>query len=124
MNKSDIPFLPVTELSRLIERKEVSPVEATEAYLERIDDLDFKFNSYITVARKEAIQAARDAEQAIARGSYLGPMHGIPVGVKDQFWTSGIRTTGGSHILADFIPNEDATVVANLKKAGPLSWAS
>ena len=118
MNKSDIPYLSATELSRLIERKEVSSVEATEAYLDRIDDLDFKFNSYFTVTRKEALQAARDADQAIAKGEYLGPMHGIPVTVKDQLWTKGIRTTGGSRILADFVPEEDATVIANLKRAG------
>ena len=118
MNKSDIPFLSATELSHLIERKEVSSVEATEAYLNRIDDLDFKFNSYFTVTRKEALQAARDADQAIATDNYLGPMHGIPVAIKDQLWTKGIRTTDGSRILADFVPDKDATVVTNLKKAG------
>ena len=120
MDKADIPFLSATELSRLIESKEVSPVEATEANLERIDDLDFKFNSYLTVSRKEALQAAREAEQAIAQGNYLGPMHGIPVAVKDQFWSRGIRSTGGSFFLADFIPDEDATVIANLKTAGAI----
>ena len=100
MNKADIPYLSTTELSRCIERKEVSPVEATEAYLERIDDLDFKFNSFITVIRKEALQAAKEAEQEIAQGNYLGPMHGIPVAVKDQFLTKSIRTTGGSRSSA------------------------
>ena len=120
MNKADIPFLSATELSRLIERKEVSPVEATEAYLDRIDDLDFKFNSYFTVCRKEALQAAREAEHAIAQGNYLGPMHGIPVAVKDQLWSKGIRTTIGSRIMADFFPEEDATAVANLKRAGAI----
>ena len=118
MDSADIPYLSATELSRLIERKEVSPVQATEAYLERIDDLDFKFNAYLTVCRKEALKAAEEAEKAIAQGNYLGPMHGIPVAVKDQFWSKGIRSTGGSRFLADFIPDEDATVVANLKKAG------
>ena len=118
MDKPDIPFLSATELSKLIESKEVSPVEATEAYLDRIDDMDFKFNSYITVSRKEALEAAQKAEQEIAGGNYLGPMHGIPVAVKDQFWSKGVRTTGGSPILSDFVPDEDATVVANLKKAG------
>ena len=83
MDKTDIPFLSASDLSRLIEKKEVSPVQATEAYLERIDDLNFKFNSYLTVCREEALQAAQQAEQAIAQGNYLGPMHGIPVAVKD-----------------------------------------
>ena len=118
MNKSDIPYLSASALSRLIEKKEVSPVEATEAYLDRIDDQDFKFNAYLTVTRDLALQAAREAEQAIAKGGYLGPMHGIPVAVKDQLKSKGIRTTGGSRLLADFIPDEDATVIANLKKAG------
>ena len=93
-------------------------MEATEAYLERIDDLDFKFNSYLTVTRKIALQAAQEAEQAILQGSYLGPMHGIPVAVKDQLWSKGIRSTAGSRFLADFIPDEDATPIANLKRAG------
>ncbi len=116
--KAEIPFLGVAELSELIRKKEVSPVEVTEAYLERIDNLDFKFNAYLTVCRQQALDQAREAEAAIARGEYLGPMHGIPVAVKDQIWTQGIRTTGGSRILAEFVPEEDATAVANLKKAG------
>ena len=118
MIKEELPYLSAAELAGLIERKEVSPIEVTEAYLDRIDALDFKFNAYLTVCRDEALQAAREAEQAIARGNYLGPMHGIPVAVKDQFWTGGIRSTGGSRILADFIPDEDATAIANLRRAG------
>ena len=120
MDKTDIPFLSAAELSRLIESKEVSPVEATEAYLQRIDELDFKFNAYLTVCREEALQAAREAEKAIVQGNHLGPMHGVPVAVKDQLWSKGIRTTGGSRILADFVPDEDATAIANLKKAGAI----
>ena len=118
MDKSDLPFLSATQLARLIEKREVSPVEATESYIDRIDELDFKFNSYLTVCREEALKAAQEAERAIAQGNYLGPMHGIPVAVKDQFWSKGIRTTGGSRILADFVPDEDATVVAKVKQAG------
>ena len=120
MNKSDIPFLSVAEFGHLIKTKEVSPVEATEAYLDRIDDLDFKFNAYLTVCRKDALQAAQGAEQAIGQGNYLGPMHGIPVAVKDQLRSKGVRTTGGSRILADFIPGEDATALANLKREGAI----
>ena len=118
MNKSDIPFQTAAELSRLIKKREVSPVEATEAYLDRIDDLDFKFNSFLTVCRKQALQTAHEAEDAIAGGNYLGPMHGVPVAVKDQISSKGIRTTGGSVIMADFIPDEDATAFARLKEAG------
>ena len=120
MEKRDLPFLSTAELSELIRQKEVSPVDLTESYLERIDAVNFKFNSYLTVCRKEALQAAQQAEQAIVQGNYLGPMHGIPVAVKDQLWTKGIRTTVGSRFMADFFPEEDATAVANLKKAGAI----
>ena len=120
MDRSDIPFLSATELASYIEAKQVSPVEAVEAYLDRIDDLDFKFNAYLTVCRREALQAARQAEQEISRGDYRGPMHGIPVAVKDQLWSKGIRSTDGSRVLADFIPDEDATALANLKRAGAI----
>ena len=118
MDKADIPFLSATELSRLIKAKDVSPVEATQAYLERIDDLDYKFNSYLVVCRDQAIQVARQAERDISRGNYLGPMHGIPVAVKDQMWAKGIRCSGGSRILTDFVPTEDSTTVKYLKRAG------
>ena len=118
MDKLDIPFLSATELSRLLETREVSPVEATEAYLERIDHVDSKLNSYVTVTPEEALRAARAAQEAIATGKRLGPMHGVPVAVKDQFYTRGIRTTAGSTIMWDFVPDEDATVVANLYRAG------
>ena len=120
MNKADLPFLTATELGRLIKNRDVSPVEATEAYLERIDDVDFKFNAYLTVCREIAMEAAKDAEQAIIRGNYLGPMHGIPVAVKDQILTKGIRTTIGSPIFNDYVPDEDATVIANLKSSGAI----
>ncbi len=120
MDKSDIPFLSAADLSQLIQGKEVSPVDAAEAYLERIDSLDFKFNSYLALCSEEALAAAREAERAIARGDYLGPMHGLPVAVKDQLWSKGVRSTGGSRILADFIPDEDATAIANLKRAGAI----
>ncbi len=118
MDKQDIPFLTVAELGELIRQRVVSPVEATAAYIDRIDALNFKFNSYLTVCRQEAMAEAEDAERAIARGEYLGPMHGIPVAVKDQIWTKGVRTTVGSRLMGDFFPDEDATAIANLRRAG------
>ena len=118
MDKSELPFLSASHLSRLIASREVSPVEATEAYLDRIDSLDFKFNAYLTVTREMALEAAREAEREIAAGRHRGPMHGVPVAVKDQFLSAGVRTTGGSRILADYVPEEDATVIANLNQAG------
>ncbi|SVA07914.1 uncharacterized protein METZ01_LOCUS60768 [marine metagenome] len=118
MDKKALPFLTATQLSKLIETKEVSPVEATEAYLDRIEEVDPKLNSYITITGEQALDAARQAEQEIATGMHRGPLHGVPVAVKDQFNTAGILTTGGSSILKDNIPTDDATVITNLKKAG------
>jgi aspartyl-tRNA(Asn)/glutamyl-tRNA(Gln) amidotransferase subunit A len=118
MNTPDIPMLSATTLGELIRKKEISPVEATTAYLNRIEAVDTKLGSYITVCREEALQAARESEQAVVRGQWRGPLHGVPYAVKNQFWTRGIRTTGGSRLLADFVPDADATVVSRLKAAG------
>ena len=82
MNKQEIPFLSATELAVLIQAGEVSPAEATEAYLDRIAEVDGKLNSYITVTGEAALAEARQAEAEIAAGNYRGPMHGIPVAVK------------------------------------------
>ena len=118
MDNQDIPFLTAAALAGLIKSREVSPVEATQAYLDRIDRIDSTLNSYITVCGEQALDEARQAEREIATGGYKGPMHGIPVAVKDQFYTKGVLTTGGSNILKDLVPDEDATVVANLRDAG------
>lgn len=118
MDKADIPFLSASGLSELIKKREISSVEAVEAYLDRIDSLNGKLYAYLTVCRDEALQAAREADQALTQGRDLGPMHGIPLAVKDQIYSAGIRTTGGSPIFNDFVPDEDATVIANLKSAG------
>jgi aspartyl-tRNA(Asn)/glutamyl-tRNA(Gln) amidotransferase subunit A len=118
MNKSDLPFLSASELSRLIAAKEVSPVEVAESYLERIDSLNGKLRAYVTVTADVALEAAKKAEQEIAKGNHRGPMHGVPVAVKDQIYTKGILTTGGSPVFSDFIPTVDATVITNLKESG------
>lgn len=120
VQRSELPFLTVAELGRLIRSGEVSPVEATEAYLERINRVDDRINSYITVCHEEARQAARTAEQEIAAGRYRGPLHGVPVAVKDQFDTDGIRTTYGSALEWDNVPSQDAVVVTRLKEAGAI----
>ncbi|MBI2554595.1 MAG: Asp-tRNA(Asn)/Glu-tRNA(Gln) amidotransferase subunit GatA [Candidatus Rokubacteria bacterium] len=116
----DLAWKPITELSRLVAAKEVSPVEVVQAYLDRIDALDGKLKAFIIVCRDEALAAAKNAEAAVMGGQALGPLHGIPIGVKDLYATKGIRTTGGSKILADWVPDEDATVVARLKEAGAI----
>lgn len=120
MDSTALPFLTVAELAQLIQQREVSPVDVVQAYLDRIDQVDSKLNSYITVCRDEALEEARLAEEAIAAGNYLGPMHGIPVSVKDQMKTRGILTTCGSKILEDYVPDEDATVITNLKRSGAI----
>ena len=118
MDKKELPFLTASQLSNLIETKEISPVEATEAYLDRIEEVDPKLNSYITITGEQAFESARQAEQEIAAGKHRGPLHGVPMAVKDQFNTAGVLTTGGSRILKDNVPSEDATVIAKLKEAG------
>ena len=120
MDKADIPFLSVAQLSELIKDRTVSPVDTVEAYLDRIDSLNSKLYAYLTVCRDESLQAARESEQALDRGEYLGPLHGIPVAVKDQLNTAGIRTTSGTPIFGDFVPEEDATVITKLKSAGAI----
>ena len=118
MDRAEIPFLTVAELSQLIRTGDVSPVEATEAYLERIESLNDDVRAYLTVTEQEARQAAREAEEEIAAGRYRGTLHGIPVAVKDQIYTEGIRTTGGTPVFDKFVPDYDATVIARLKEAG------
>ena len=117
-SEEELAYKPITELARLIRDREVSPVELVQAYLDRIDRYDDGLRAFITVLRDEALHAAQEAESEVMSGGVLGPMHGIPIGVKDQFYTKGILTTGGSNILKDFVPEEDATVVSKLKEAG------
>ncbi|GIT44680.1 MAG: hypothetical protein Ct9H300mP11_26160 [Chloroflexota bacterium] len=118
MNKSELPFLSATVLSKLLAAKEVSPVEATEAYLERIQSLDSTIRAFVTVTAETALVSAKQSEQEIVKGDHRGPMHGIPVAVKDQIYTKGVLTTGGSPVFGDFVPAFDATVVENLRKSG------
>ena len=120
MDNTEIAFLSATELGSAIQSKQISPVEAVEAYLERIQRIDPKVNSYITVCADQALEDARQAEAEIQRGEYWGPLHGIPIGIKDQIYTKGIRTTDASKIRSDFVPGEDATVVTKLKNAGAI----
>ena len=118
MDKARIPFLSVAELSDLLRTGEVSPVEATEAYLDRIDSKDSQIGAYLTILREQALEAARAAEREIAQGQYRGPLHGVPYAVKDQIYTKGVRTTGGSPVFNDFVPENDATVISRLNEAG------
>jgi aspartyl-tRNA(Asn)/glutamyl-tRNA(Gln) amidotransferase subunit A len=112
------PFLGAARQAALVRARQVSPIELVRAYLERIDRLDGRLRAYITVTREAALDAARHAEDAVTRGAPLGPLHGVPFAVKDQFATRGVLTTAGSRILAHHVPDEDATVVARLTAAG------
>ena len=118
MERNELPFLSATALAELLRRREVSPVEVTVAYLARIEQVDPALNSYITVTAEQAMAEARQAEAEIAAGNYRGPLHGVPVAVKDQFCTDGVLTTGGSSILSEYVPDYDATVMSKLKDAG------
>lgn len=111
-------FLPATTLAAAIRDRHLSPVEVTEAVLARIYRLNPPLRAYITVADDHAMTAARDAEAAVLRGDPLGPLHGVPVSVKDLSYTKGIRTTRGSLVFADFVPDEDQPIVVALKTAG------
>ena len=106
------------EAATLLRERRVSPLELTEACLARIETVEPRLNAFVTVTADLARAQARDAEGEIAAGRYRGPLHGIPVAVKDLFATKGIRTTAGSRILATWIPEEDATVVRKLREAG------
>ena len=94
----------MTDLSWLIAARKVSAVEALEATLARVRTLDDKLNAFITVCAEQALADAKKADQEIARGDYRGPLHGVPVTIKDMFETAGVLTTGGSKILQDWIP--------------------
>ena len=120
MSNQELVFLTATELASKIRNKEVSPVEAVEAYLERIAQINPRLNAYITVLADEALTEARQSESDIASGRNKGPLHGVPVGVKDQIHTRGIRTSDASRVRSDFVPDVDATVVAGLKSSGAI----
>lgn len=118
---SELCWTSMTDLARMIATKKVSPVEVVQAHLDRIATLDGKLKSYITVMGDTALAGARAAEAAVQSGATLGPLHGVPVGFKDLYCTKGVKTTGGSKILADWVPEEDATVVARLAGAGAIA---
>ncbi|MFQ5898087.1 MAG: amidase [Candidatus Methylomirabilia bacterium] len=115
---TELVWKPITELARLIAERQISPVEVVQAHLHRIEALDPKLRAFITLCQDEALAAAKVAEAAVVGGQRLGRLHGIPIGLKDLYATRGIRTTGGSKILAEWVPDEDATVVVRLKEAG------
>ena len=120
MPQADLAFTPATELAALIRGRQLSPVELMRATLARIEHSQPVLNAFITIAGDAAMDQAHAAEDALRRGDVVGPLHGIPVAVKDLVPTAGIRTTWGSLIFKDHVPDTDAIVVARLKQAGAI----
>jgi len=115
---TDPHFLSIAEASALIQQRKLSPVELTQAFLDRIAALDDQLHAYITVTADQAMNQARAAEAEIAAGTYKGPLHGIPVALKDIYCTNGIRTTCHSRTREDYVPDFDATTVTKLYEHG------
>src|SRR5437899_6623585 len=120
MTATELCFTPATALSRLFRAKKLSPVEVMRAVLARIDAVNPLLTAYCTVAGESALRAARAAERAILKHRPLGPLHGVPVSIKDLTETKGIRTTWGSKIFEHHVPGEDALVVERLRAAGAI----
>jgi aspartyl-tRNA(Asn)/glutamyl-tRNA(Gln) amidotransferase subunit A len=118
MAANELCFLSIAQLGEQIRKRTVSPVEVTQAYLARVQTLDPKLNSYITVTAERALQEAKAAEEQIRGGTYLSPLHGIPLAHKDIVATKGIKTTCASKVLKDQVPDYDAAVIERLRAAG------
>src|SRR2546422_653241 len=117
-NVDELVWRPATELAALIRSKQISPVELTEAVLARIDALNPRLNAFCLVAHDLARRGAREAEIAVTKAEPLGALHGVPLSIKDVIFTRGLRTTGGSRLFAEAVPDDDAVVVGRLRAAG------
>ncbi len=115
---TELCHMTIAQAGPLLCARQLSPVELTQAFLGRIEAIDGRLNSYVTRLPERALAQAREAEAEILRGNYRGPLHGIPIGLKDLYDTAGIRTTAMSRVTPDRIPKEDATTVAKLNAAG------
>jgi amidase len=115
---AELCYRTLTEAASLLRRGEISPVELTQAALARIERLDAQLHSYVTVTAERALDRARQAARELAAGTDRGPLHGVPIAVKDLIFVRGVRATCASRVLADFIPDHDATVVERLESAG------
>jgi aspartyl-tRNA(Asn)/glutamyl-tRNA(Gln) amidotransferase subunit A len=120
MNENELAYISVVEQAKLIEKREISPVDLVQLYLDRIDKWDGVLNSWITVCGERALDQAKQAEAEIASGHYRGPLHGIPFGAKDQITTGDVPTTMASIIQPDFGDGMTATAVTRLEEAGAI----
>ena len=117
MRDEDVCLLPISKVAPLIQRRELAVAELVELTLGRIERIDPRLNTFITVSADEARRDARRLDELIRQGTYLGPLHGIPVALKDNILTSGVRTTAGSPILREWVPDSDATAWSRLHSA-------
>ena len=117
---TELSFMPATELTAAIRAKEVSAVEVIDHFFQRIDRLDSQLNSYLALRRDEAMADARAADEAVQRGDRLGPLHGVPISIKDLEVTKGLTTTMGSALFRDRVPEVDSIVVERVKAAGAI----
>ncbi|MFQ6026038.1 MAG: amidase [Dehalococcoidia bacterium] len=117
---SEMCFAPATELLELIKSKEVSIIELVELFYQRIAELNPKLNAYLALCPEQALEAARQAQEAVQQGQPLGPLHGIPISVKDLEMTQGIPTTVGSALFQDRVPEVDSVVVERVRNAGAI----
>lgn len=120
MRAMDLHYLELTKLADLLRRREVTSFEVTRAQIERIGRLDGHLASYAHVTPDQALVEAAAADAEIAAGRYRGPLHGVPLGIKDLFWTKGVPTAAGTMIHRDFVPREDATAVTRLRQTGAI----
>jgi aspartyl-tRNA(Asn)/glutamyl-tRNA(Gln) amidotransferase subunit A len=118
VQRSDLTNLNLREAAELIRSKKVSPVELTKQCLTRIESLNPTLNCFITVTAESALAEARAAENEVMKGKWRGPLHGVPIALKDLFDTAGVKTTAGSGVFMHRIPDQDAEVVGRLKQAG------
>ena len=118
MQSESLAFLSIAALSSLLRQKKLSPVELTRLLLDRIERLNPQLNAFLTITADRALVDARRAEKEILARRWRGPLHGIPISLKDNICTRGIRTTAGSKVLEDFVPDQDATVARRLRRAG------
>ena len=121
MRDAELCFATATELVRRIRARELSAAEVMEAHLAQIDRVNPKVNAIVTLLPDQATAAATACDEALARGDKLGPLHGLPIAHKDLVLTKGIRTTYGSPLFKDFVPDQDALIVERLKKAGAVT---
>ena len=120
MRDTEICYMPAVDMSQAIRTRKLSPVEVINAVVSRIEWLNPRINAYCTLLVEGARKQAQEAEAMVMRGDKLGPLHGIPIAIKDLEFTKGVRTTSGSKIYEDFIPDYDAIFVERLKAAGAI----